>query len=57
MIKNSSVITAHIFDQRKCKRRDEGFLGIVNIEIANYLDLELVGNSMFSSFEIAFLSL
>jgi E3 ubiquitin-protein ligase NEDD4 len=55
MVNNSSVITAQIFDQRKFKRRDEGFLGIVNIEIANYLDLEFGGHSMFSSFGIAFL--
>jgi E3 ubiquitin-protein ligase NEDD4 len=53
MVNNSSVITAQVFDQRKCKRRDDGFLGVVNIEMANYLDLELDGHSMFSSFGIA----
>ena len=54
MVNNSSVITAEIFDQRK-KRRDDGFLGVVNIEMANYLDLELDGPSMFSNFGVAIL--
>ncbi|KAF8497183.1 C2 domain-containing protein, partial [Russula emetica] len=54
-VKDSSVVAIQIFDQRKFKRRDQGFLGTVNIEIANYLDLELGGHSMFSSFGIAFL--
>ena len=48
MVNNSSVITVQIFDKRKFKRRDEGFLGVVNIEMASYLDLELDGPSMFS---------
>jgi E3 ubiquitin-protein ligase NEDD4 len=55
MVNNSSVITAKVFDQRKRKRRDDGFLGVVNIEMANYPDLELDGHSMFSSFGIAIL--
>ncbi len=49
MVKNSSVIAAEIFDRRKFKRREEGFLGIVSIEIADYLDLELGGHSTFST--------
>ena len=54
MVKDSSVVAVQIFDQRKFKRRDQGFLGVVNIQVSNHLDLELGGHGMFSNFEIAF---
>ena len=47
-VKDSSVVAVQIFDQRKFKRRDQGFLGVVNIQVANYLDLELGGHGTFS---------
>jgi hypothetical protein len=40
----SSVIAVQIFDQRKFKRRDQGFLGVVNIRVSDVLDLELGGH-------------
>ncbi|KAF8497171.1 E3 ubiquitin-protein ligase pub1, partial [Russula emetica] len=45
-VKDSSVVAVQIFDQRKFKRRDQGFLGVVNIQVANYLDLELGGHEV-----------
>lgn len=54
MVKDSSVVAVQIFDQRKFKRRDQGFLGVVNIQVSNHLDLELGGHGMFSSPGIAF---
>ncbi|KAI0279868.1 hypothetical protein BGY98DRAFT_1095933 [Russula aff. rugulosa BPL654] len=39
--KGSSVVKVQIFDQRKFKRRDQGFLGFVEIRVTDYLDLEL----------------
>jgi hypothetical protein len=48
-VKDSSVVAVQIFDQRKFKRRDQGFLGVVNIQVANYLDLELGGHGTFST--------
>jgi hypothetical protein len=52
-VKNSSVVEAQIFDQHKFKRRDQGFLGVVNIQVADYLDLELGGHGTFSSLRVA----
>ena len=52
-VKASSVVSAQIFDQHKFKRRDQGFLGFVNIQVADYLDLELGGHSTFSSVGVA----
>ncbi|GJJ12023.1 hypothetical protein Clacol_006263 [Clathrus columnatus] len=44
--KDSSVIAVQIFDQRKFKRRDQGFLGVVNLRVSDILDLELGGHEM-----------
>jgi E3 ubiquitin-protein ligase NEDD4 len=53
MVKGSSVVAVQIFDQRKFRRRDQGFLGFVEIQVTDYLDLELGGQGMFSGFRIA----
>ena len=53
MVKSSSVITILTFDQRKFERRDQCFLGFVEIRISDYLDLELGGQGMFSGFRDA----
>ncbi|KAG6813610.1 hypothetical protein H0H92_009227 [Tricholoma furcatifolium] len=45
-VKESSVIAVQIFDQRKFKRKDQGFLGVVNVRVADVLDLELDGHEM-----------
>lgn len=43
-VNESSVIAVQIFDQRKFKRRDQGFLGVVNIRVGDVVDLELGGH-------------
>ncbi|KAJ3883765.1 hypothetical protein F5051DRAFT_424020 [Lentinula edodes] len=43
-VKDSSVLAVQIFDQRKFKRRDQGFLGVVNVRVSDVLDLELGGH-------------
>jgi hypothetical protein len=43
-VKDSSVVAVQIFDQRKFKRRDQGFLGVVNVKVSDVLDLELGGH-------------
>ena len=43
-VKESSVIAVQIFDQRKFKKRDQGFLGVVNVRVSDVLDLELGGH-------------
>ena len=48
MVKESSVVAVQIFDQRKFKRRDQGFLGVVNVRVGNVLDLELGGHGKLS---------
>ena len=43
-MKDSSVIAVQIFDQRKFKKRDQGFLGVVNVKVSDVIDLELGGH-------------
>ncbi|KAI0713399.1 ubiquitin-protein ligase [Earliella scabrosa] len=45
-VKENSVIAVQIFDQRKFKKRDQGFLGVVNVKVADVIDLELGGHEM-----------
>jgi E3 ubiquitin-protein ligase NEDD4 len=45
-VKESSVVAVQIFDQKKFKRRDQGFLGVVNVRVSDALDLELGGHEM-----------
>ena len=47
-VKDSSVVAVQIFDQRKFKRRDQGFLGVVNVRVSDVLDLELDGHGTYS---------
>ncbi|KZT60478.1 HECT-domain-containing protein [Calocera cornea HHB12733] len=45
-VKDSSVVAVQIFDQRKFKRKDQGFLGVVNVRVSEVLDFELGGQEM-----------
>ncbi|KAG6376092.1 hypothetical protein JVT61DRAFT_2064 [Boletus reticuloceps] len=45
-VKDSSVLAVQIFDQRKFKRRDQGFLGVINVRVSDVLDYELGGHEM-----------
>lgn len=41
------MIAVQIFDQRKFKKRDQGFLGVVNVKVSDVIDLELGGHGAF----------
>ena len=42
-VKDGSVLAVQIFDQKKFKKRDQGFLGVINVPVAQVIDLELGG--------------
>lgn len=46
-VKDSSVVAVQIFDQKKFKRKDQGFLGVINVKVTDVLDLELGGHGTF----------
>ncbi|KAI6039009.1 hypothetical protein EDC04DRAFT_2568944, partial [Pisolithus marmoratus] len=45
-VRESSVVAIQIFDQRKFKRHDQGFLGLVEVRVSDVLDLDLGGHEM-----------
>ncbi|NXD32174.1 PUB1 ligase, partial [Spelaeornis formosus] len=47
-VKDSSVLTVQIFDQKKFKKKDQGFLGVINLPIAQAVDLDLGGEETFT---------
>jgi len=48
MVKESSIIAVQIFDQRKFKKKDQGFLGVINTRVGDVLDLQLGGDGTLS---------
>ncbi|GAA5848398.1 hypothetical protein JCM8547_004503 [Rhodosporidiobolus lusitaniae] len=47
-VKDSSVLTVQIFDQKKFKKKDQGFLGVINLPVAQAIDLDLGGEETFT---------
>ncbi|CAG8585539.1 14362_t:CDS:2, partial [Cetraspora pellucida] len=39
-VTNQSVIAVQIFDQKKFKRKDQGFLGVINVQVVDVFDLD-----------------
>jgi hypothetical protein len=48
-VKDSSVICVQIFDQKKFKKKDQGFLGVVNVKVSSVIDLDLGGEGGYLS--------
>ena len=36
-----SVLAIQIFDQKKFKKKDQGFLGVINVKIGSVIDLDV----------------
>ncbi|KAH0613256.1 uncharacterized protein H6S33_009636 [Morchella sextelata] len=45
-VSESSIVAVQIFDHRKWKKKDQGFLGVINIKVGNVLDIGLGGEEM-----------
>ena len=43
-----SILAIQIFDQKKFKKKDQGFLGVINVRIGSVLDLEVGGDGTYS---------
>lgn len=39
-----SILAVQIFDQKKFKKKDQGFLGVVNVRIGSVIDLDAGGD-------------
>ncbi|CEG66243.1 Putative E3 ubiquitin-protein ligase [Rhizopus microsporus] len=45
-VTNNSVIAVQVFDQKKFKKKDQGFLGVINIQVSSVFDIETGGDEM-----------
>ncbi|KAJ2580606.1 hypothetical protein GGH95_002506, partial [Coemansia sp. RSA 1836] len=45
-VKPTSVITAQVFDQRKFKKRGQGFLGVINVQVSQHINVAAGGEAM-----------
>ncbi|KIV88705.1 E3 ubiquitin-protein ligase RSP5 [Exophiala mesophila] len=45
-VTEDSILAIQIFDQKKFKKKDQGFLGVINIRIGDVLDLDMGGDEM-----------
>jgi E3 ubiquitin-protein ligase NEDD4 len=39
-----SILAIQIFDQKKFKKKDQGFLGVINVRIGDVIDLDVGGD-------------
>ena len=43
-----SILAIQIFDQKKFKKKDQGFLGVINVRIGSVMDLDVGGDGQFT---------
>jgi hypothetical protein len=39
-----SILAIQIFDQKKFKKKDQGFLGVINVRVGDVVDLDVGGD-------------
>jgi len=47
-VNEDSILAIQIFDQKKFKKKDQGFLGVINVRIGDVIDLSMGGDGMFA---------
>jgi len=45
-VNEDSILAVQIFDQKKFKKKDQGFLGVINVRIGTVIDLDAGGDEM-----------
>ena len=43
-VNEESILAIQIFDQKKFKKKDQGFLGVINVRIGDVIDLQMGGD-------------
>lgn len=43
-VTEESILAVQIFDQKKFKKKDQGFLGVVNVRVGSVIDLDAGGD-------------
>ncbi|PLB35878.1 NEDD4 family E3 ubiquitin-protein ligase [Aspergillus candidus] len=45
-VNEDSILAIQIFDQKKFKKKDQGFLGVINVRVGDVIDLQMGGDEM-----------
>jgi E3 ubiquitin-protein ligase NEDD4 len=45
-VNEDSILAIQIFDQKKFKKKDQGFLGVINVRIGDVIDLQMGGDGI-----------
>ncbi|KAG0634839.1 hypothetical protein HOY80DRAFT_497497 [Tuber brumale] len=45
-VSEASIVAVQIFDQKKFKKKDQGFLGVINLRVGDVLDISSGGDEM-----------
>lgn len=45
---DESILAIQIFDQKKFKKKDQGFLGVINVRVGSVMDFEAGGDGTFT---------
>ena len=53
-VTEESILAVQIFDQKKFKKKDQGFLGVVNVRIGSVIDLDAGGDGMCNNTETSY---
>ena len=48
-VTEDSILAVQIFDQKKFKKKDQGFLGVINVRIGSVIELDVGGDGARSS--------
>lgn len=51
-VNEDSILAIQIFDQKKFKKKDQGFLGVINVRIGDVIDLQMGGDGMLIQMEL-----
>jgi len=51
-VTEDSILAIQIFDQKKFKKKDQGFLGVINIRIGDVMDMDMGGDGTSSWLEL-----
>lgn len=43
-VNEDSILAIQIFDQKKFKKKDQGFLGVINVRIGDVIDMQMGGD-------------
>lgn len=52
-VTEESIISVQIFDQKKFKKKDQGFLGVINVRVSDVLNLAVGGEGQKSSLTLS----